>query len=263
MRLFWEVTARAYRRYLTYRAATMAGLLTNFFFGFLRVAILLALYGEQQEVAGLDRQQAITYTVLTQAVLAYLSLFGWYDLMNSVHSGEVATDLLKPMGYFNFWLARDLGRALVQFLLRGVTLLIGYGLVFDLIYPTNGGQWTAVFLAVILSWLVSFAFRFLVNLPAFWTPNAQGFGRFFFMAAWFFSGFLMPLPFFPDWVQTIAHLTPFPHMINTVMQIFIGELTGWALAAALLQQAAWFVALWLSGQLLLRAGLRRLVILGG
>ncbi len=64
-------------------------------------------------------------------------------------------------------------------------------------------------------------------------------------------------------MQTLANLTPFPHMINTVVEVFIGSLTGWAVVAVLLQQAAWFVFLWLAGQLLLRAGMRRLVVLGG
>ena len=36
--------ARAIQRQLTYRAATLAGLATNFFFGLLRAAVLVALY---------------------------------------------------------------------------------------------------------------------------------------------------------------------------------------------------------------------------
>ena len=263
MRLFWEITRRAYRRYLTYRAAIFAGLITNFFFGILRVAIVLALYGEKQEVAGITQQQAITYTALTQGVIAYLSLFGWYDLMNSVHSGEVANDLLKPMDFFQFWMARDLGRALVQFLLRGITIMAAYAVVFDLVYPTTAVQWLAVIMAVILSWMVSFAYRFLINLPAFWTPNALGIVRFFFIIAWFFSGFLMPLEFYPDWVIQLAHLTPFPSMLDTVMQIFIGTLVGWQAVAAILVQVGWFVGLVILGQLVLKAAVKRLVILGG
>ncbi len=87
MRLFFELARRSFQRYLTYRAATVAGLVTNLFFGLMRVAVLLALYGEQTEVQGFTIPDVITYTGLTQAIIAYLSMFGWYDLMNSVHSG--------------------------------------------------------------------------------------------------------------------------------------------------------------------------------
>jgi ABC-2 type transport system permease protein len=263
MRLFWEFTKRSFRRYLTYRAATLAGLVTNFFFGLLRVALLLALLGERQEVAGFTVRGVITYTGLTQALIAYLSLFGWYDLMNSVHNGDVAADLLKPMNYFTFWLAQDLGRAAVALLWRGFTIMFFYALAFHLTYPKGIGQWLALLLAVILSWLVSFAFRFLVNLAAFWTPNARGIGRFAFVTSLFFSGFLMPLRFFPDWVSHIANLTPFPSMLNTVVEVYLGVRQGWDLSAALLIQGLWAVSLILVGQIVLRAAVRRLVILGG
>ena len=114
-----------------------------------------------------------------------------------------------------------------------------------------------------MSWLVSFSWHFLVNLAAFWVPNARGIGRFGFIVAWFFSGFLMPLRFFPEWVVRLAYLTPFPHMVNTVVNVYLGDLTGQALFQALLFQALWAVALIALGQLVLRAAVRRLVILGG
>ncbi len=263
LRLSWELTKRAFQRQMTYRAATLAGLTTNFFFGVLRVAVMVALYGARSEVAGMDLQAAITYTGLAQAVIAYLSIFGWYDLMRTVSSGEVAADLLKPLGYFRYWLALDLGRALVAFLLRGVSIMVVYALFFAITVPHGVTQWVALLLSLILGWLLSFAWRFLVNLAAFWTPNALGIGRFAFGLAWVLSGFFMPLRFFPAWAQTICNLTPFPSMVNTTIEIYLGLLTGRALLWALVVQLFWIVLLILVCKRVLRAGVQRLVIQGG
>jgi ABC-2 type transport system permease protein len=93
MKLFFELSKRSFQRYLTYRAATIAGLITNIFFGLLRASVLIALYDARPEVAGISIQGAITYTGLTQAIIAYLAIFGWWDLMQSVNTGEVAADL--------------------------------------------------------------------------------------------------------------------------------------------------------------------------
>lgn len=262
-RLFWELARRSFQRQMTYRAATLAGLATNIFFGLLRVSVMMALYGERTTVAGLDLQAAITYTGLGQAVIAFLSIFGWYDLMRSVSSGEVAADLLKPLGYFRFWLALDLGRALVAFLLRGVTIMLLYALFFDIVVPAKLGQWTALIIALVLSWLLSFAWRFLVNLAAFWTPNAIGVGRFAFGIAWVLSGFYMPLRFFPTWFQNFCHLTPFPSMVNTTIEIYLGLLTGGELVQALVVQVLWIALLSAACHLTLRAGIQKLVIQGG
>lgn len=263
MRIYWEILKRSFQRHLTYRAATLAGLLTNFAFGIIRVAVFVALYGSQQEVAGITLKGAITYTGLSQAVIGYLSMFHWYELMQSVYTGEVGSDLIKPINFFTFWMSKDLGRATVTFLLRGVTFMIMFELAFDLIHPQDFQQWIGLSIAIIFSWFVSFSWRFIVNLAAFWTPNAIGIGRLAFVLSWFFSGFLMPLRYFPEWVEKISFLTPFPHTVNTVVEIYLGLLRGQDLIQALLLQIIWAFTLILIGQIIFRIGVRRLVILGG
>ena len=263
MRLFFEIFRTSFQRQMTYRATVLAGLLTNYLFGIFRIAILIGLYGDREVVAGISVTGGVTYMVLTQAVIGFLSMFSWYELMQSVYSGEIATDLLKPLSLFTSWMARDLGRAAVQFLFRGVLIILLYMPFFKLTFPGGPAQWLGLFTVIVLSWLVSFSWRFLVNLAALWTPNAVGIGRFSFIISWFFSGFLMPLRYYPDWVVRLANLTPFPSMINIVMDTFIGALTGPELARGILVQVIWGAALFAAGQFVLRAGVRRLVILGG
>ena len=88
-------------------------------------------------------------------------------------------------------------------------------------------------------------------------------GRFGFGLSWFMSGFLMPLRFFPAWFQRLCNATPFPSMINTVIETYLGVLSGPALARALLVQVLWIAVLLGLCHLVLRAGVRRLVIQGG
>jgi ABC-2 type transport system permease protein len=263
MRLFWEITKISFQRQLTYRAATLAGLVTNFVFGILRAAIFVALYDIQTEVEGITLQGVITYAALGQALIGYLSLFSWFDLMNTVYTGDVASDLLKPINYFGYWMAQDLGRAIVQFFLRGVILILGFALIYDLYWPAGFLHLIAISVSLVLSWLISFSWRFLANLTSFWTPNARGILRFVFVLSWFFSGFLMPLRFFPDWIIQISAWMPFSQMFNTVIEVYLGVVQGPELVWALAQQALWVVGLILAGQIILRAGVRRLVILGG
>lgn len=251
------------RRQFTYRAAALAGLATNFFFGMLRAAVMVALYGQRQEMGGITLQDAITFTGLSQASIAYISLFGWWDLMRTVYTGQVATDLLKPMDFFKFWMAQDAGRALVSLLTRGVIIMAFYALVFDISYPRLPGQWLGLGMAILLAWWLSFAWRFLVNLSAFWVPNAVGIGRMLYALSWIMSGFMMPLRFYPDWFQTLCYLTPFPQLVNTPVEIYLGVLNGTQLLQALLFQVFWIGILIALSRFVLQLGVRRLVIQGG
>ena len=263
MRLFWEIVLLALRRQLTYRAAMWAGLVTNLFFGLLRAFVMIALYDGRNEVAGLTIQDAITYTALSQAIIAYLSIFGWWDVMESVNSGEVAADMLRPMSYLRFWMGVDLGRALVNLVMRGATILLIYALFVKLSLPTTLWQWLLFVPVLLLSWLVSFGWRFLINLAAFWTPNARGIGRFGFGLTWVLSGFYMPLSLYPEWFQRLCEMTPFPAMVSTPLQLFLGQLSGPQLAWAIAHQALWSIALVALAHLILNRGVRRLVIQGG
>ncbi len=268
MRLYLELIRLSFQRTLTYRAATLAGLVTNLFFGLLRAAVMVALYnarpaGSSPDVAGISLQGAITFTGISQAVIAFLSLFSWFEVMNEIRSGDIGAELLRPFSFFGFWMARDAGRALSSLLLRGFTMVAAYALLFRITYPTGAVQWAALGIALALAWAVGFAWRFLVNLSAFWSTEARGIARFAFALALFLSGFVMPLRFFPAWFVALCNLTPFPAMVNTVIEVYLGVLQGPALAQALLVQAMWFVILAGLAHLAMRAGMRRLVIQGG
>jgi len=263
MRVLWEIGKRSFQRHLAYRGAALAGLATNFFFGLLRAALLTAFYGARPEVAGLTLRDAVTFTGISQAVIAPLAMFGWYDLMRSVHSGEVASDLVRPVSIYGYWLARDAGRAVAAFLWRSATILAVYALLFDLTWPVGPMAWAGVAVAWGLGWLVSFSWRFIANLAAFWSPQALGFVRLFFLLSWFLSGFLMPLRYLPEPFVRLCYLTPFPHTVDAVVEAWLGRPDPTALAGILAAQAAWAVALWGAAQVVLRAGVRRLVIQGG
>ena len=187
MRLFWEICKLSFRRQLAYRTSNWAGFFTNLFFGLLRASVLIALYAGRDEVAGISLDGAITYTALTQAIIVFLSLFGSYDLMKAVQSGEIAADLLKPLGLYAFWAAKDLGRSLVALIVRGLSIMACYAVFYGITLPQGAGQWLALGAAFTLAWAVSFSWRYLVNLAAFWSPNALGIGRLAFSLSLFFS----------------------------------------------------------------------------
>jgi ABC-2 type transport system permease protein len=77
------------------------------------------------------------------------------------------------------------------------------------------------------------------------------------------SGFLMPLRLYPDWFANLCRLTPFPALFNTTLEVYLGLLSGPELLLALFNQLFWALALSLLAQLVLMAGVRRLVIQGG
>jgi ABC-2 type transport system permease protein len=263
LRFFGKLVYTSFKQQTTYRAALAAGLATNLFFGLLRAALLQGLYAGATVVNQMTLQDSWTFVGLTQAMIAILFVFGTTDLARSVTTGGVGADLLRPSDFILLWLGRDLGQSLVNLLGRGILFMAFFQFFYPIHFPERLVDWAAFTLSLGLAWLVMFGWRFLANLAAFWTPEARGILRLAFTISSFFSGFIMPLRLLPDWFASLCSLTPFPSTINIPVEIYLGKLQGGELAVALLTQAGWALLLFVICRVVLRAGVRRLVIQGG
>ena len=145
MRLYWEVARRAVQRQLTYRTENLAGLFTNAFFGYLRAAVFVAVYQNANagNVGGYDAQAAVSYTWITQAMIMVVALWGWWDVEETIRTGDVVSDLAKPFAYLGFWLARDVGRAAYFTVFRAAPILLAGQVLFGLHWPSSLGAWLA------------------------------------------------------------------------------------------------------------------------
>ena len=263
MRLYYEVARRSLRRQMTYSAANWAGAATNIFFGCLRSFVFVALFEARAEVQGYQLDDALAYVWLTQAILMFSQIWGWWEISNSIRTGAVATDLARPFDYYLYWLSQDIGRALYFLLLRSVPIYAAGALLFGVGLPSEPLIWLAFAISLVGAELVSFSFRFLLNLSSFWLLDHRGIAILASVAASFFSGLLVPNALFPDWLRAISDWLPFQSILYVPSRVFLGQLGGAALAGALLQQLAWFVGLTVAGRAVLALATRRLVVQGG
>jgi ABC-2 type transport system permease protein len=225
--------------------------------------IFLAVYRHRDDVGGLDVVETITYVWLTQALIASIQVFGWPELGLRIKSGDVATDLARPVHPLRVGLAFDLGRALYHTIFRGIPPFLLGALVFEVTVPRDPFVWVAFAVSVVLAIVVSYAFRALYNMSAFWLLDHRGTMMLGASAIAIFSGLYVPLQFFPDWLETFARATPFPALVQIPVDIFVGQARGSGILAALALQAAWAAAMFGLAQAVFAAGTRKLVVQGG
>jgi ABC-2 type transport system permease protein len=265
MALYVMLARVGYRRYAAYPAAMAAGLFTNVFFGFLFAYVLLAVYEERDDIGGYSEADAITYVWLTQGLLSVVASFGpsWYELALRVRSGNVATDLQRPLDLQRLLLAQDVGRAGYQLLFRAVPPFLLGALLFEVVVPGELLQWLAFGLSVVLALVVSFGVRFLVNLMSFWLLDYRGPTMLAMVVSHLLSGLIIPLAFFPEPFNVIARVLPFASMLQLPVDVFVGAASGAEVVAVLALQAFWAFVLLGAGRAVLVGGTRRLVVQGG
>jgi ABC-2 type transport system permease protein len=262
----WGVLLVAgFRRYSSYRAATLGGAVSNSVWGLLRVAVMTgAVSAAGGTLAGYDRRQAITYAWVSQALIGPICVFAWTELALRVRTGDIAVDLARPVDLQAQFLLPDLGRAAYVFLPRGLPpLLVGWATT-GIWLPGAPWAWAAAMLSLLLAIGISFGGRYLVNLSAFWLLDTRGPVTTYVMVSSVLAGMYVPVQWFPGWLHTLAACTPFPSMLQTPLDLFAGVVTEPAAALRLLAvQAAWLLGLLATGRAVQARATRKLVVQGG
>lgn len=261
MRVYWELAVIGFKRYATYRGATIAGVFTNTVFGFMLAYIEIALFKGRGSVAGYDVRQAVTYVWLTQGLLMTVYIWNWVEIALRVRTGDIASDFQRPVDFQSYWLAQDLGRALYHSIFRGIPPALIGGLVLGLELPSHPLTWIWFALSVFLAVVVSFGLRFLTNLVPFWISDYRGVLSVTSFVWPFLAGLYgIPLAFLPPAFYRVVSLLPFAAMGQAPLSIFLQKPGTWT---TLLLQAFWAIVVLAVGRLVLRAAERKLVVQGG
>lgn len=266
MGLHAAVAARSFRRYATYRAATLAGLFTNSVFGVIIAFTYLAVWHQNPTAGGYDASDAVTYAFLGQAMIMTVAVWGGGstdDLAERIQSGDVVVDLYRPAGLLGWYVAADLGRAAYHLLSRGAGPILVGALLFDLRWP-DGLLPSLLFAASVpLAVLVSCALRMLFATTTFWLLDPTGARQVSAVLAMFFSGLTVPLVLLPGGFGEVVRLLPWASFLQVPADLWLGKRTGWAAIEGLGLQALWVVVLMAAASALLRQAERHAVVQGG
>ncbi len=263
MRGYLAITAARFRVLLQYRAAAIAGIATQLFWGLIRMMIFLAFYSSSNRPQPISRADMVTYIWLGQAMLGLLPWNFDTDVRNLLRSGAVAYELVRPLDLYAHWYCRAFAQRVAPTLMRSVPLFVVAMLWFGMRPPPSLASGFAWLLTTFGATLLNTAFMTLVTLTMFWTLSGEGAQRLAPFAVYMFSGMLLPLAFWPARAQMLLHLLPFRGMVDVPFRVYLGQISPAQALEEFAAQLLWTTVLVLAGRALLVRGTRRLVIQGG
>jgi ABC-2 type transport system permease protein len=238
---------------------------TNTVFGFLRFAVMLAvLDAGARTVVGYDERQLATFVWAGQGLIGVVLLWAPLDLAERIRTGDVITDLLRPIDPVWQMLAADLGRAGHAVVTRFVGPVAVGALAFGLYTPRRPLTYALFVGSALLATVVCFGCRYLVNVAAYWLLDARGPNTFWTLASGMLGGLFVPLWFFPDALAAaLIVLTPFPSVIQLPLDVLVERGSTGRQLGLLAVQAGWVVAILALCRWAQARGERKLVIQGG
>lgn len=250
----------SFRRQSTYRGATVAGVFTNTVFGFILASVMQAVFRDRPTVGGLDARGAVTFVFVGQGLIMVMGSFGEREVADRVRTGDIATDLYRPVSFSAWWGAIWAGRVGFSFLARGIPPFVAGALAFRFTFPDRADTWLWFLLAVALGSAVASRFWLLVNLAAFWLVEVRGLIMLASVTQMATSGFLVPLQFYGGVFGAVCRASPFAAFAQQPIEVFLGLRSP---VAAYVPQLCWLVALEAGLQLTTRAATRKVVVQGG
>jgi len=211
------------------------------------------------QIAGMRIHDTLWYLMLAEVIVLSKPRLA-RSIAQSVRDGSVAYLLNKPYNFLLYQCSVGLGDSLLRMV---ANILAGGTIVWLLVGPPpNPLGWPLVLVAVTMAWLIDFCIAAMIGLAAFVTEEVRSFEWIYQKILFILGGLLIPLDFYPSWLQTVAKATPFAYTIYGPARLFVDPSME-RFVMLLLGQLLWLGILAALLTLAYRRGVGQLAINGG
>lgn len=252
---------------LQYRTAALAGIVTQFFWGFMEIMVFRAFYEAEPERFPIAFDAMVSYVWLQQAFLAFFAV--WMlngEIYNTIMEGNIAYELCRPIKIYDMWFSKETANRMARAFLRCFPILLVAVFLpkpFRLMAPADLLHFGLFLLTMLLGLGVTVAFCVLIYITAFFTISPSGLCMLFTSITELLAGAIIPLPFFPEKIRMVLELLPFASMQNVALRIYSGSMSLQEMEKAITLQVFWLVALVVMGKLLCNVAEKKVTIQGG
>jgi ABC-2 type transport system permease protein len=221
-----------------------------------------AVYEGREQIAGLSANEMLTYAIIAWLLGNYVFGVG-AQLASDVRDGNVAVELLRPYDMLSKIVALDFGRTLSSIVRDALPVLLVAFLLIGISPPVSVSALLLFLLSAILGILIGAQLDLMIGVLSFYLVYVWGLRVLREAVFRFFTGALVPLALFPDWLLSISAFLPFQYMVHVPVSIYIGKISGWAAVEALALQCLWLVIVIVFIRVCWTIALRKVTVFGG
>ncbi len=253
----------AFLQILAYRLRYVTGILTYTVYVAAYSFLWRGIYGQAERLGAFHVEEMVRFIAVGWILRSFYFNNVDREIAEEVRQGKIGSRLLLPVSYPLAKLVGAVGESFFRLAFFTGPIALAVGFLFDVPLPAGWQAAAGTAASAVLALGVMSGLNFLVALAAFPLKNIDGLIWTKHGAIQVLSGLLIPLSFFPPAAARILEALPFAAISQSPVLIYLGKISGEALARELLFQAAWAAGLWGAGALLWGRAIRRLTIQGG
>lgn len=252
---------------LQYRTSALAGIITQFFFGIVFIMVYFAFYESGSSQVPMEFSSLVSYLWLNQSFFSLVNmLYKDTEIFDLIKNGNIAYELIRPKKLYFIWFAKIIGQRLAMVTLRCIpVILIAFILPkpFNLSLPSSIGSFILFVITLIIGTILMTAIITLYHVITLNTLNEKGIPHIFATVADILSGLVVPIPFFPKFLQVISTYLPFRYISDLPFRIYSSDIGMQEGLVGLLVQMVWIVIIIGIGYIITQKSLKRVVVQGG
>lgn len=216
-----EVAYVTYKEWSAYRTHSMISVFVGPVYFIVQYFIWQAVYGTQNVLQGIELHQMIRYFGVS-TLIGYLVMdFADWNLSMLVRTGKFLTFAIRPIHHRFFALSQKVGHRILGFLFEFLPCFVIFQFLFGIDMRPKYLSWFV--LSVMLAFLMHFYIFYIMGLLSFWFVQTDGIRQVFSLLSAVCSGSLIPLVFFPHWLQIVQFFLPFQYIIYVPGMVFMGR----------------------------------------
>ena len=256
------MTRAGQRSVVVFRGDLLTGAVTLAIQVVLAVAVWRIVYSGRGPVNGVNAETAVAYAAIAACLQSVLMPWQFSSLPMRIRTGQIATDLTRPMGLMWQVFAQNLG-VLIGRLPLGAIGLAAAAVMGALMLPPGWETFVLAAVATVGGVVIAMLCNLIVSMVTFWTLEASGPLIVYRFGSSFLSGSLIPLWFMPAWLRASIEWLPFQAQVYTPVGIYLGQIRGGEAVALVGVQLVWVVALILVLKAIWRRAYHKVVVQGG
>ena len=249
-----------------YRMVVFSLIFTGVVWGMMLVLAYLAFYRSHPDAFPMELHEVVSYMWLQQVFLILFSVvFPDSEIETSVATGAITYELMRPVALYGRWFSRAGATRVAHTVFRLPMLLFAFLLPapYGMTLPPDIFQAMLFVPSVILALGVTVSFTMLMYVALFYTVSFGGMYVMMIAATSFFTGAVIPFPFFPPAVQRLLEALPFAAMQNMPLRIYSGNIAGVDAVRGIVFQVFWLVVLVAAGRFFMSRALNKVIVQGG
>jgi ABC-2 type transport system permease protein len=251
---------------LQYKEAALAGLTTQFFWGFLNCMVYQAFYSHAS-ISDINLQELTCYVWLNQAFfsLIYIRVKD-NEIMDAIKNGTVAYELCRPYDIYTWWYIKFLAKKYAAVFLRFIPVIVIAFILpepYRLSLPSSFLHFILFFITLLLGSFIITAIIMIIQSIGFFSNQDSGVMSIFCTIVELLSGYALPLPLLPKIINYIGKYLPFRLIGDLPFRVYSGNLSINYALNSMFMQIIWIIILLIIGKLIMKKALSNVTVQGG